>query len=184
MDYPAAADPHGFRHAALFYRDPDDFTAAALDFVQAGAAAGEAVLVVLTSANLKSLRAPLDARGKLVTVADLTDLGTNPGRVLAMIAMFVTEHRGETVRCVQDLHWPGRPPEELTEALRYELLASRALDSAAVSLLCAYDLGLDSSLLIRAQRSHPIEVRDGRWRPSQLAASAGQAPEYVGSLTC
>ena len=164
------ADACGFRHAAVLYRTAEDYAAVMLDFIRSGLTAGEPVLVASTAAHAAGLRAGLDRRGAQVELADLTAGGANPGRVLSMLRMFACDHPGRAMRCVLDQSWPGRPPEEIAEAMRHERLAAMALAGTGLRLLCAYDSRLDPGLLGAAETAHPVVVRDGRWCPSRSFA--------------
>lgn len=126
MDDQAADDPRA-SHAALFYRTPEEFTAAASDYLHAGLIAGEAVFVASAGSHADLLRSLLGPQRSPSALADLAECGANPGRVLSMLRMFAGEHRGRAVRCVQDQYWPGRPLEEVAEAMRHEALVGMAL---------------------------------------------------------
>ena len=64
MDGAAGADLERFRRAAFLYRTPAEFTAAVLEFIEAGVSAGEAVLVAAAGPVLHQLRAQLDRHGQ------------------------------------------------------------------------------------------------------------------------
>ena len=176
MDDQAADDPRA-SHAALFYRTPEEFTAAASDYLHAGLIAGEAVFVASAGSHADLLRSLLGPQRSPSALADLAECGANPGRVLSMLRMFAGEHRGRAVRCVQDQYWPGRPLEEVAEAMRHEALVGMALAGTGVSLLCAYDTGLDPDLLAMAEAAHPVLVREGHWLHSALFRGAGPGPQ-------
>jgi anti-sigma regulatory factor (Ser/Thr protein kinase) len=159
-------------HAALIYLDRAEFAAAIRGFVQAGEETGEAVLVAARTDCLQALQAGLDGAGGPVTTADLAAAGANPGRVLGMIRQFAADHDGKQVRCVQELAWRSRPANELSEAMRQEALIDMAVSAAPLTVLCAYDAQLGTSVLEAARRSHSAVFENGRWQSS---------PSYDGS---
>lgn len=148
-----------FRHEALFYDGVDDFVDRIGAFVDEGARAGEAVLVVVTPDKLGPLRHAVgDAKG--VTFADMTDLGRNPARIIPAWREFLDEHiaEGRPVRGVGEPIFAARTPDELVECQRHETLLNLAFDGTpAWWLLCPYDVRtLDGSVLDGARRSHPV----------------------------
>jgi len=168
-----AAEETGGCHTAIFYRDVHEFTDVALVLAEAGARAREAVLVVATSSSLQSLRPGLAGYGRAVTLAELTSVGTDPGRVFGIIRMFASDHRGRPVRCLQEVGWPGRHGEELAEAIRYDALVSRALAGSAARVLCGYQTQIDAEYLVSARLVHPAVLHDS----APLAgAPVGQLP--------
>jgi anti-sigma regulatory factor (Ser/Thr protein kinase) len=168
-----------FHHAAFFYRTQAEFTTAVLDFIEAGASAGEPVLVAATGPNLPRLQERLDHQHKLLTWADMSSTGSNPRRVTSAVRMFAEEHPGQPIRCVQEPVWPSRPANELCEAIRHEALVNLALAGAQVTVLCAYDLRLDTGTILAAQRTHPVVIRDGRPQ-----ASVSYAADVVIPAVC
>jgi anti-sigma regulatory factor (Ser/Thr protein kinase) len=165
----------GLRHAALFYRTPDELLSTVLEFVQAGVAAGEPVLVTSTGPGLQLLQPRLADQGELVTWAGLTGI-VNPRRITAVMRSFAAGHLGRPIRYVQERVWPARP-DQLREAIRHEALVNLALAGSPAAVLCAYDMRADAGVLTSAQRTHPTLVQDGRWRPSAAYAADVLIPE-------
>src|SRR6516225_7658052 len=165
MEGAAGAAPDGLRHAAFLYRTPAEFTTVVLDFIEAGVSADEAVLVAAAGPRLEQLRARLNGLGKLLTWTDTAVTGTNPRRMTAAIRSFTEEHRGQPVRCVQEPAWYSRSGEELCEAIRHEALINLVLAGRPATMLCAYDLWRDAATIGSVERTHPVMIQEGRWRP-------------------
>jgi anti-sigma regulatory factor (Ser/Thr protein kinase) len=163
---PGALDSAGFAHAALVYRTPAEFTAGVVAFVEAGAAAGEPVVVASQGASLRLLRAELDGLGERVAFADLASIGLNPGRLLGWMQQVTDQHHGRRVRCVQEAVWPARRSEEVGEVIRHEALINQIVSSWPVSVLCPYDLALGRDVIAGAERTHPVVLRGGHQRAS------------------
>ena len=162
MQDPGAPDPAGFAHAALVYRTPAEFTAGVLPFVEAGAAAREAVMVASQGHNLRLLRAQMDGLGERVAFADLTSVGPNPGRLLGWMRQFAEQHHGQCVRYVHEAIWPSRRPDEVGEVIRHEALINQIPGSWRVSVLCPYDVALGPDVIASAEHTHPAVMRGGR----------------------
>ncbi len=169
----AAGEAGSGNHAALVYRDVQELTAVSAFLAGTGGHVNNAVvLVVATRPSLERLLPVLASYGKTATSADLTNLGTDPGRVLAIIRMFASEHRGRTVRCFQEVGWPGRREDELAEALRYDALVGMALAGCAADVICGYHERIKSDCLARARMVHPAVLQDGHLRASAVVDSA------------
>ena len=166
MEGAAGAGPDSLHHAAFLYRTPAEFSMVVLDFIEAGVSADEAVLVAAAGPRLRRLRAQLNGLGKLLTWADTAGTGTNPRRMTAAIRSFADEHRGQSVRCVQEPAWYSRSGEELCEAIRHEALMNLVLAGRPATMLCAYDLRRDAGTIGSVERTHPVVIQEGRWRAS------------------
>lgn len=174
------ADTGAFQHAAFLYRTRAEFTATVVDFVRAGIRAGEAALVASAAPAIQLLRANLGGEAEQVAWRDLSIMGMNPARITAAFRMFVDEHAGQAVRCVQELAWHAESPGVQRETLRHEALLNRALEHDRASLLCAYDTRLPSGVIAGATRTHPLVMRQGRWQASRGYASSPLIPAECG----
>ena len=172
----ARASVGSLRHAAFLYRTQAEFTAAVLDFIEAGVSAGEHVLVAATGPSLYRLRARLDHRGEFLTWADMSSSGSNPRRVTSAVRMFAEQHPGQRIRCVQEPAWLSRPAAEVCEAIHQEALVNLALAGSQAAVLCAYDVGLDAGTIAGAERTHPVVIRDGRQQDSASYTVGGSIP--------
>jgi anti-sigma regulatory factor (Ser/Thr protein kinase) len=166
MATPAA---HGQRllHEALLYRGRSELEGAVREFVDAGIAAGEAVLVAVPRANLRWLRAALGDDAAEIHFEDMSEVGRNPARILPMIQEWVDEHDGRA-RVISEPMWPERSYAEAAECLRHEALLNYALAGSGVRILCPYDAEhLDAAVLEGAALTHPL-LRDAAGsRPSE-----------------
>jgi anti-sigma regulatory factor (Ser/Thr protein kinase) len=152
-------------HAATFYEGAEGFAATVLPFVREGLDLGQPVLVAVPGERLALVRDALT--GTPVTLADMGELGRNPGRIIPEIRRFVERHHGRRVRFVGEPIWPSRCACELREATRHEALINVALADAPAAVLCPYDAsGLDDAVIEDAERTHPVVIRDGRERAS------------------
>jgi anti-sigma regulatory factor (Ser/Thr protein kinase) len=176
METAAGPGAESLSHAAFLYRTQAEFTAAVLDFIEAGVAGGERVLVAATGPNLHRLQARLDHRNEFLTWADMSGSGSNPRRVTSAVRMFAEQHPGQPIRCVQEPAWPSRPAGEVCEAIRQEALVNLALAGSQAAVLCAYDVQLDAGTITGAERTHRVMIRDGRHEASASYAAGGLIP--------
>jgi anti-sigma regulatory factor (Ser/Thr protein kinase) len=159
----------GFSHEAYLYTDPAQFLESCLDFVRAGLAAGDAVLVAVPEPRATWLRQFLG--GELdVTVVDMAGLGANPARIIPEWRAFLDRAAadGRTVRGIGEPVWADRSPVELAECLLHESLLNLAFDGGpAWRLMCPYDAtALPGRVLDQAVAVHPtVGDATGR-RPS------------------
>ena len=159
---PGATVGCGFEHRALFYESADEFLAGTREFVQNGVESGERVLVAVPGVKIESLRRALNGSSDLVEYRDMTELGRNPGRIIAAVRDFAD--RGGECRCrfIGEPIWPGRSATEVVEATRHEALINLAFANANATVLCPYDAaGLDDQVLSDAERTHPELKRRG-----------------------
>lgn len=165
-------------HTALLYRDVEELTDVFAALAEAGARGNQPVLLAATKPILDRLRPKLPDHGSAIRLVDLTSRGTDPGRVLATVRQFAAEHRGRSVSCLQEVGWPGRRAEELTEATRYDALIGTAFADSAAHVVCGYQMQIDVCCLARARRSHPIVIQDGRVHASVTTDSTlvGRVP--------
>ncbi|MGW2272513.1 anti-sigma factor RsbA family regulatory protein [Streptomyces yangpuensis] len=172
---PAPAGPGAFVHPALFYRDAAEYLSGVGDFVRAALAADEPVLVAVPGPRLDALRESLGTGGGagIVTWTDMTELGRNPGRVLAALQEFADRHVGRAARIVGEPIWPGRSPAEVREATRHEALVNTAFAGRPATVLCPYDVaGLAPAVVSDARRTHPTSIERGQDLPSPAYAGA------------
>lgn len=166
LEGPVAKSP---RHLVLFYRDAAEYGACLSEFVRAAAAAAEPVLIAIPELPSSWPGRPDSAA---VRMADMTELGRNPARVVPALRAFCDAHAGKPVRIVTESIWPGRSDAEVCEAVRHEALIEQALAGLDAEVLCPYNAAsLPRSVLADARRAHRWQVRG-----SEVAVSA----EYEG----
>jgi anti-sigma regulatory factor (Ser/Thr protein kinase) len=152
MDEPAG---RVLSHTALFYRSEAEYAGQITAFVREGLARGEPALIVLPGDKAWEIGACLDAVPGELVLADMTELGRNPARIIPEVRSFSDKHPGQRVRYVGELIWPGRSAAEAREAARGEALLNLAFARAGASILCPYDAsGLAGPVLADARRTH------------------------------
>ncbi|HEY8471852.1 MAG TPA: sensor histidine kinase [Natronosporangium sp.] len=158
-------------HEALLYRNPIEYLAGTVGFIESGLARGEPVLVATTSANLALLRDALGATAERVELANMCQAGRNPGRILPGILLpFVEAHHGKPVRIIGEPIWAGRTDLEYPACVQHESLINAALAGRPAWIRCPYDAAaLDQRALDDAERTHPrlvdgaVERRSDRY---------------------
>lgn len=154
-----------FLHIGMFYAGDRDYVSGTMDYIRAGVAAGEPVMVAVPTGNLKLLRAELgDLDGGAVQTFDMTVAGRNPGRILpAVLLAFAEAHPGRRVRIIGEPIWAGRSVLEYPACVQHEALINAAFAGREASILCPYDIGsLSSGALDDARRTHPVLESLGR----------------------
>jgi anti-sigma regulatory factor (Ser/Thr protein kinase) len=149
-------------HAALLYRTTEEFVTGALDFVNAGLAEDEAVLIGLPEPGIGLLRDRMNGQAARVSWADMRRVGANPARIISWIRAFAAAHAGRPVRCLQEPAWAARTGPERCEVMRHEALVNLAFTGVPVSIMCPYDLRLDPVVIRSAEPTHPVLIRGGR----------------------
>jgi anti-sigma regulatory factor (Ser/Thr protein kinase) len=171
--------PTGFCHQAFFYDSPSQFYAGVVPFVDAAVATGEPVLVILPGPKLDEVRRRVAAVDR-VELADMDDVGGNPGRIIPLWLDFVDRHRetATSLRGVGEPIGPHRSGEELAECQVHETLLNVAFaDSIPWRLLCPYDESrLPADTIDEARRSHPyVGGADGHRQVSADYLGTGAA---------
>jgi anti-sigma regulatory factor (Ser/Thr protein kinase) len=146
-----------FMHPAFLYRGRDEYLAGMVPFILDGLAAGEPVLVAVPGSNLALIEAELGESASSVELADLTEAGRNPGRIIpAVLLAFADAHTGP-VRLVGEPVWPGRSELEYPACVVHEALINLAFEGRDATILCPYDAErLDPAALKDAARTHPM----------------------------
>ncbi|MEH1017051.1 anti-sigma factor RsbA family regulatory protein [Micromonospora sp. CPCC 206060] len=170
------SSPGGLRHEALFYAGESDYAARVGEFIAAGLAAAEPVLVAVPGHRFDLVR-PLVGADAPVTFVDMTEAGRNPGRIIpGVLHAFLDRHRDRVVRIVGEPIWPGRSAAEYPRCVQHEALINVAFVDRPAAILCPYDtVGLGEVALTDAARTHPVLVRNG----VRTASPHYTAPEVV-----
>ncbi|WP_235186930.1 MULTISPECIES: sensor histidine kinase [Frankia] len=177
----------GIRHEAFLYQGDAGFLSATRDFVLAGLAVDEAVLVAVTQPRIRQLRAALGRAAQRVSFLDMAELGRNPARVIPAWQDFLDlgVERGRLVRGIGEPTWLARSGPERRESMLHEALLNEAFAAPpAWRLRCLYDVGrIGPALVDEIWRTHPAVVEGGlgrissRYRPPGSAvASPGPDP--------
>ena len=166
-------------HLAFLYRDPDEYLACVLPFIQEGLASAEPVFVAVPGDLVRLMPAGLWAADGQVTVADMRELGRNPARITLALGIFAGRYPGQRIRIVTEPLWPGRSAAESAEVMRHEALVRLALSGVPAQILCPYDVSRLSPLLIAgACHTHAEIIGRGLRRPSSsYRAGVGAMPQ-------
>ncbi len=179
-------DPHAhdwFRHEAYLFHDLDEFLTQTVPFIREGVRAGQPVMVAVTPQRLAGLRDALAADADRVTLVDMTQLGSNPARIIPAWRDFVDEHPGTPLRGVGEPIWDGRRAAEIVECQLHEALLNVAISPATpLWLRCPYDATvLADSVLAEVHYSHPMMVEGARYRGSTLYGGSAHVDDLMDS---
>ena len=158
-------------HAAFFYYSETEYVDSLVQFIREGFERLQPVLLAVPKDKLESLRDALGDAAASVTTADITELGRNPGRLLAEELAFVDRHPGQHVRIVAEPAWVGRTDSEYLACMQHEALVSLAFVDTEMTGLCPYDASrLDESVLTKVRLTH-----SQIW----MGGSLTQCPDYA-----
>lgn len=164
----------GCDHSAVIYRTADEYVRSVVPFITEGLAQKEAVWAAIPAPKHNILREALGAAARDVTFVDITEMGRNPGRVLAAELAFIHQHRDGPVRLIAELIWPGRTDVEYPACMQHEALANIAFEDCDVAGLCPYDASLlDDEIVADIRATHPlIGANASRERSADYAVDA------------
>jgi anti-sigma regulatory factor (Ser/Thr protein kinase) len=165
-------------HTALFYRSIDEYLTEVLGFVETGLDNDERVFVAVPGPRVDLIRDRLSGWAGRVTFADMTRLGANPAWIIPRMWAFVRSCAGRRVRYVGEPAWEARSAAELLETTRHEALINLAFVDTGTRMLCAYDAtALGANVVARAERTHPVLIREGLPGASTIYDSTVIIPE-------
>jgi anti-sigma regulatory factor (Ser/Thr protein kinase) len=148
------------RHSALFYQGPDDYLPALSSVITASRARGDALFIAVPGDRVPLVRGMLGAESANVTLADMTELGRNPARIIPALMTYAGERRGQRACCIAEPVWPGRTAAELLEATKHEALVNLAFRDSPVTVICPYDTaGLPGSVIDETACTHPAVLQ-------------------------
>jgi len=171
----------GYLHDVMLWSQSRSFVTAATEFVRQGVLAGEATLVALPAARLRSVRSALGEAATHVRFAEMETLGSNPACIIQAWVDFVSESGDRPSRGVGEPLWAGRSGVEVSECQLHEALLNDAIPATApLWLRCPYEVGaLADEVVEEALHSHPwVADRDGTAR-----SNASYAGEDLGAST-
>lgn len=180
MSASAAVAP--FAHTALLYNGDAEYLATVLPFITAGLTAREPVAAAVPPRQLTLLRVELGSAADDVRLLDMTDVGRNPGRIIAgMLLAFADAHPDRPVRIVGEPVWPTRSVDEYPACVQHEALINTALAGRCTKILCPYDVaGLDPAAVADAATTHPTMTDStGSWCSDRFAPKAAVASTNV-----
>lgn len=165
----------GFRHEAFLYAGEEEFLVGAASFVRGGLESDEAIMVVVDSPKLDLLRSELGADADAVVFGDMSELGTNPARLIPAWRKFLASEsvKGRRVRGIGEPVGADRGPAEMRECHRHEALLNLAFaDAGNLWFLCPYDTeALAPEVVEEAYHTHPYVL--GGHGPRVSAAWSG-----------
>jgi anti-sigma regulatory factor (Ser/Thr protein kinase) len=162
MTLTADAQVSGSDHTALLYHSERVYVDLLGRFISEGVDRAQPVLVAVPGDNLASLRDALGDAATDVTMADITEFGRNPGRILAAELAFIERHPGQHTRIIGEPVWAGRTDSEYPACMHHEALANIAFADRDVTVVCPYDASrLDESALADACVTHPLIWQGG-----------------------
>jgi anti-sigma regulatory factor (Ser/Thr protein kinase) len=149
----------------MFYASDEEFLDGTSSFIRDGLDNDEPTLVVLAAAKNEALRSELHESADRVMFADMTEVGSNPARIIPAWNEFVRQHvsSGRAIRGIGEPISAERTADELVECQRHESLLNLAFDDTpGFFLLCPYDTEtLDAKVIEEAKRSHPFVCSHG-----------------------
>lgn len=152
----------GLVHSAVFYGSQGECLDAVLPFLVDWLDRADPVLVAVPADTLVWLRDALGAALGGLVLADMAEVGRNPGRILGLMVGFGQQHPGHPVRIISEAVWPGRTAVEYPACVHHEALVNVALAGQNVTNLCLYDASqLDDAVLADAGVTHPVICRAG-----------------------
>ncbi|HUZ54317.1 MAG TPA: sensor histidine kinase [Streptosporangiaceae bacterium] len=170
-------DQAGFSHTALLYHGSDADLGWATAIVRRAAETAAPLHVVVPSQTMRLVREALQQIPRKAILADMTELGRNPARIIPAAQSFGEEHPGEHVCCLWEPAWPARSSAELLEVARHEALCNLAFRGREMTIVCLYDTSrLPADVISSAERTHPAVIAAGRQRPSPAYLGPGQFP--------
>jgi DcmR-like sensory protein len=145
-----------FAYRVFLYRTPQQYLDSLVPFISDGVRAGQAVRVAVPGPNLAVLGDGLGRLAAHVVMADITEAGHNPGRILGVVlTRFGEKYRDQPVRMIGDPIWPSRFEVEYPACVQYEALINYAFAGRDVSVVCPYNVArLDRRVIADAQRAH------------------------------
>lgn len=169
-------DLGAFVHPALFYHSTQEYLDCLIPFITEGLRAEQKILVAVPGPNLAILRDALGDTAAGVTIADMSEAGRNPGRILgSVLSRFADDHAPQPVRMIGEPIWAGRSDAEYPACVQHEALINNAFAGRELTVLCPYDATtLDPAVIADARITHP-EL----WQEGAKEVSLAFAPNTV-----
>jgi hypothetical protein len=101
-----------FEHYALFYECSEEYLAGCTEFIEAGLASGERVLISVPGRKIEPMRAALNGGSDKVEFWNMNEIGHNPGRIIPAVRDWVDRGAGRC-RFIGEPIWPGRTTAEV-----------------------------------------------------------------------
>jgi anti-sigma regulatory factor (Ser/Thr protein kinase) len=160
-------------HTAFFYAGEQEYLSGVRSFIGDAGETHSPVVIAVPGPGLERLRAGLDGDLNGAQLADMTELGANPARIIPAIRAASDQQPGQTLYIIEEPVWADRSDDEIGEAMRHEALINRAFTSTRVHIMCAYDVtAVGAATIADAERTH-------RWVADRAGHRASSA--YVGT---
>lgn len=170
-------DLAGFTHFALLYDGSGQDLGRGMTLMRQAAESEAPLQIAVPGATMRLVREALRPMPRTAFLADMTDLGRNPARLIPAAQAFGDEHAGQHVYCLWEPAWPARSAAELREVTRHEALCNLAFSGREMTIVCLYDtMRLPSEVIGDAERTHPMVVSSGLQRASTSYLGPGQLP--------
>ncbi len=134
--HPPSSSGTTFRHESFSYRGESEFVDRVTGFVRDAVEAGEPVLVAVPTAGLELLSEPFaDVRDGIRTI-DMSDVGSNPGRLIGLWTDFLDTTGGRPARAVGGPVPIDQDVQQSIECDIHERLLQAAFAGRPFNLLC------------------------------------------------
>jgi anti-sigma regulatory factor (Ser/Thr protein kinase) len=167
----------GFSHTALLYQSTQEYLSGLQEFVRRAAEAAAPLQVVLPHTSTLMARGTFPMLPPRAQLADMTELGRNPARLIPAGQAFTAEHPDERSYHLWEPAWPRRSAAEQNEVIRHEGLCNLAFEDQAMTVLCLYDAARLSPELIKdVELTHPAVISAGLRHDSSSYLGPGSIP--------
>jgi anti-sigma regulatory factor (Ser/Thr protein kinase) len=161
--WPARSSPPGggaFSHEARLHDDATNQVRAMMDLVYESVAGGEPLLAAVRPETGAMLRERLGAFADMVRIADITELGRNPARLIPWpLSQFLDEHTGRRVRIIIESLYPDRSADGYPAWMQHEAMINLALGERKAGIFCFYGSEhLDPEIVQDVSATHPVVV--------------------------
>ena len=167
--------PMDFRHEAQVCAGTEELLAGTVAFVADALSGGIPVMVAVHERTWEPIRSALGGAAGLVRYVDMTRIGGNPARMLAVWLGFLAEHGGRPVRGIGEPLWAGRRDAEVAECHIHEAALNLAIPATTpLRMMCVYDADRLSPVALEvAHSTHPVVLGGA---PPQFGSYRGAEP--------
>ena len=152
-----------FRHSAFVYESDDEYVVRSVEFLRAGAEAGEGGLVAARHDRLELIREGFDRPPEGIAFLDTASSAARPARTLAARYTTLLDRlqRFPAMRLLTDVQY-GPTADDWREWIGYEAALNRTLARLPVWAICAYDARRAPAPLLEALwETHPEVIAGG-----------------------
>ena len=148
--------PTLFRHEARLCAGTDELLAGTVPSMTRALSRAIPVIVAVHERTWETIRAALDGDAGRVRFVDMTRIGANPARMLAVWLGLLAEYGGRPVHAIGEPLWAGRRDAETLECHIHEAALNLAIPATTpLRMVCVYDADhLSPAALSEAHRTH------------------------------